>query len=67
MTDKRKNKFPGQGKNTFAHEEFANEMYMPVQPPVPRERKSQKAQLESEHVHEDNKAVKVPMKDKRGR
>ncbi|HHV79580.1 MAG TPA: hypothetical protein GXX40_08255 [Firmicutes bacterium] len=48
-------------------ENLPSDRHRPAGKPMPREVKSQKAQLQSIHKHGTRKDVKIPMEDKIGR
>lgn len=48
-------------------ENLPSDRHRPAGEPMPREVKSQKAQLRSIHKHGPRKDVKIPMEDKTGR
>jgi len=52
--------------NDFNIPETIGNLHRPPGSPMPREIKSQKAQLESTHKHGDSKAIKISMSDKTG-
>lgn len=52
--------------NRFEEPEAVEDLHRPPGSPMPREIKSQKAQLESKHMHGTRKDVKMGMANKTG-